>query len=588
MNDMRYFTLIFLLLSFSTFGQIAQWAAKFGGSGNDICTDMITDAAGNIYMVGLFKGSVDFDPGPGVLYLNEANSGAGDIYCVKLSRTGQLIWAKIVGGAKNYSAIEEMTPSITLDNSGNIYIAGHYQNTIDMDPGPATLYLPPPSETFSTGNFISKFTNNGTLVWSKVYGAAFGQHCSRRIKTDAAGNVYLGGYFIHEMVFPTATGTFTLTAAPSKFDIYVAKCDANGNFTYAFNVGDDANDDFLRDMDVSPNGNVVITGSFRGQVDFDPRTGYDLVLTSVSNRDDAFVAKYNGSTTECEWAKSFALAGNTFNEVGNSVAFDTSGNVISSGLFKDTIDFDPAPDSTFNLTSVGSSSIYFLKLGAAGNFIWANTIGAQSPNGVYSYSQKAYRISTDAADAIYVSGDYISHMDADPGPAVYSLNANGESYQVFNLKLDSSGEFEWAMSLGATTNKSATGRAISVNAFGETIVVGRYMGSVDFNPLGAPMVITSNDSASHDSFVMLLQQNSLSVKDNLQVGISAAPNPFTDLIEVTATANISSVELYDMSGRLVLRSVSPRINTGSLLSGVYLMNVTASDGLRNTIKIIKR
>lgn len=585
---MRYFTITLLLLSFSTFAQITQWAAKFGGSGNDICTDMVTDPAGNIYMVGIFKNSVDFDPGPGVLYLNEANPGAGDIYCVKLSRTGQLIWAKIVGGAKGYSSVEEMTPSIALDNNGSIYIAGHYQNTVDMDPGPATLYLPPPSQISSTGNFISKFTNNGNLVWSKAYGAAFGQHYSRRIKTDAAGNVYLGGYFMYEMVFPTETGSFTLTAAPSKFDIYVAKCDANGYFTYGFNVGDDAYDDFLRDMDVSPDGSVAITGSFRGLVDFDPRAGHDLVRTSVSNRDDAFVAKYNGSTTECEWVRSVALAGSIFNEMGHSVAFDTSGNVISSGLFKDTFDFDPAPESTFNLTSVGSSSIYFWKLGSAGNFIWANTIGAQSPDGVYSYSQKAYRISTDAANAIYITGDYISHMDADPGSAVYSLNANGGSSQVFNLKLDSSGQFEWAMSLGATTNKSATGRAITVNSFGETIVAGRYMGSVDFNPLGAPMVIVSADSASYDSFLMLIGQDTLSASENLRVAVSAAPNPFGDVIEVSAIATIISVKLYDMSGRLILQSASARINTSSLGSGVYLMNVTIGDGSSNTIKIIKR
>src|SRR5262249_20056918 len=57
----------------------------------------ITLASGQVYVAGDFTGTVDFDPGPGVS--NLTSSGGKDIFVWSLSSTGNLGWAKHMGGA---------------------------------------------------------------------------------------------------------------------------------------------------------------------------------------------------------------------------------------------------------------------------------------------------------------------------------------------------------------------------------------------------------------------------------------------------------------------------------------------------------
>ena len=72
-----------------------------------------------------------------------------------------------------------------------------------------------------------------------------------------------------------------------------------------------------------------------------------------------------------EWAKS---VGGSDNERGNSIAVDSTGNVYTTGYFEGTVDFDPGTGTT-NLTSKGDYDIFIQKVDAAGNFVWAKSMG---------------------------------------------------------------------------------------------------------------------------------------------------------------------------------------------------------------------
>ncbi len=69
-----------------------------------------------------------------------------------------------------------------------------------------------------------------------------------------------------------------------------------------------------------------------------------------------------------DWVKSFGIL------EGVSVSRDNSGNVIATGLFQGTVDFDPGP-GTYSLSSNGFYDFYIVKLDASGNLIWAKSIG---------------------------------------------------------------------------------------------------------------------------------------------------------------------------------------------------------------------
>ena len=70
----------------------------------------------------------------------------------------------------------------------------------------------------------------------------------------------------------------------------------------------------------------------------------------------------------------FAGLGGTGDEQGNAIAVDASGNVLATGLFDDTADFDPSA-GTSNLTTAGGFDIFVSKLNSAGNFVWARRLG---------------------------------------------------------------------------------------------------------------------------------------------------------------------------------------------------------------------
>ena len=95
------------------------------------------------------------------------------------------------------------------------------------------------------------------------------------IVVDSDGNVYVTGLFRGTDVdFDPLGGVHTpsskLTASNDKSDVFLAKYDSDGVYQWASNFGGDE-DDVGRGIAVDSDGNVYITGRFRGiDVDFDP------------------------------------------------------------------------------------------------------------------------------------------------------------------------------------------------------------------------------------------------------------------------------------------------------------------------------
>ncbi|MCP6756719.1 hypothetical protein NL533_34350, partial [Klebsiella pneumoniae] len=56
----------------------------------------------------------------------------------------------------------------------------------------------------------------------------------------------------------------------------------------------------------------------------------------------------------------------------NDLVIDPSGNVITTGYFSDTTDFDPGAGTT-NLTATSYEGIFVWKLDASGNLVWARS-----------------------------------------------------------------------------------------------------------------------------------------------------------------------------------------------------------------------
>ena len=381
------------------------WAKAMGGPGDDFGAGIAVDNAGNVYTTGNFKGTADFDPGPGTFDLTSA--GNNDIFVSKLDSAGNLVWAKAMGGTG-----DDFGVGIVVDNAGNVYITGSFSGTVDFDPGPGAFNLT------SAGNndiFVLKLDSAGNFVWAKAMGGT-DEDAGYGITLDSASNLYVTGWFSATADFDPGPGTFSLTSA-GDIDIFVSKLDSAGNFVWAKQMGGGGSG-----IAMDTAGNVCTTGSFYGTADFDPGPG-TFNLTSASQ--DIFVSKLD-SAGNFLWAKQ--MGGTTINDggQGNGIAVDGAGNIYTTGWFKGTADFDPGL-GTFNLTSAATVDIFVSKLDSAGNLVWAKAIGGLDLDW-------GAAIAVDDAGNVYTTGRFDYTADFDPGPGTFNLTEAG-GYDVFVSKL---------------------------------------------------------------------------------------------------------------------------------------------------------
>ncbi len=384
------------------------------------------------------------------------------------------LWAKQIGG-NGYDA----GYYITVDAIGNIYTAGTFDDTVDFDPGPNIFNL------FSSGGgdiFIYKSNAAGNFLWAKSMGGPDAEY-PNNIAIDGSGNIYTTGPFENTADFDPSSGTYNLTSAGSK-DIFISKLDSSGNFIWAKSMGGTGVDEsYFLNFDAL--GNVYTTGWFNDTADFNPDGSiYDLTSNGMT---DIFISKLNNNGNFI-WAKSI---GSTAGDYSNSIAIDDSGNIFTTGLFQNTVDFDPGM-GLYNLTSAGDNDLFISKLNSSGDFIWCKSIGASGADAGYS-------LTIDDSTNIVVIGDFQETIDFDPGSGISNLTSAG-NYDIFIAKFSNSGNFIWAKSIGGSASDSPYG--IATNATGNIFITGNYEGTADFDPSTALFEMTS--FGSKDFFITKL------------------------------------------------------------------------------------
>lgn len=97
------------------------------GTSDDVARSIKVDVSGDVYTMGSFNSTVDFDPGAGVFNLTSA--GSSDSFISKLDTDGNFVWAKQLGSTGN-----DEGQALALDVSGNVYSTGRFYETVDFDP----------------------------------------------------------------------------------------------------------------------------------------------------------------------------------------------------------------------------------------------------------------------------------------------------------------------------------------------------------------------------------------------------------------------------------------------------------------------
>ena len=261
------------------------WAKGAGATYSDKGNGIALDSSGNVYVTGVFQGTVSFGS-------NTLTSSGFKAFVAKLDNNGNWLWAKQAEAANN-----SFGSGIAVDGSANVYLIGTFGGTP------------------SWGIFAAKLDSDGNWLWAKNAGGAWGDG-GYGIAVDSSANVYVTGMFQGTVSF----GSIDLTS--SGLDIFVAKLDTNGNWLWAKNAGG-TGEDCGYSIALDGSANIYLTGYFEATATFG-----SAALTS-SGDFDIYVAKLDGAGNWL-WTEK---AGGTNQDIGWGIAVDSNANAYLTGHF---------------------------------------------------------------------------------------------------------------------------------------------------------------------------------------------------------------------------------------------------------------
>ncbi|GAB3171692.1 SBBP repeat-containing protein [Telluribacter humicola] len=361
------------VVKYNSNGEV-EWAKNGGGSGSDNGQAIAVDIQGNVYVTGRFQHSATF--GSTTIVSNGSNHIATvyDAFIVKYSSSGEVQWVQQIGGAGN-----DFGRSITVDESGNVYVTGNFDEKIVV--GATTLTSSDVSDIF-----IAKYNTNGEGQWvqkaTSIIGS-FGEiDQGNGIVVDKSGNVYVTGLFNGRAIFNTTTLTSSGLA-----DIFIAKYNQHGQLQWVQKAGGPQHDDG-GSIVTDKNGDVYLTGSFTDTATFGTH------VLSGTRWMDVFLTKYS-SNGEVLWAR---RGGGTGFDLGFSISADDNGYVYVTGTYSDVATF-----GTTTLTTGGlfDRDIFIMKYTSTGTFVWAEKAGATG--GI----DEGHGIAVDALGNMTVTGSFL-------------------------------------------------------------------------------------------------------------------------------------------------------------------------------------
>jgi hypothetical protein len=643
----RILILILILSGLITSGQNVQyaWSNTFGSQSNYTEANFIAvDLHGNVFTVGAFSGTSDFDHGPGTSTLSN-NTLAH--YIRKTDSTGAFLWVKQFGGNTTQNI-----RSIATDSKGNLFLSGFANAGIDLDPGQGNFVLNTPNN-----NFIIKLSADGDLMWSRIDSTKFSA-TYQSICIDKNDNLYASGYYMAGNDFDKGTATFTLVdPPPSEKYVFVTKLDPSGGHIWSEALCNQPPAFFISSLCADKNGNAFLSGSFGGTLSVDPGFA-NQQMTSAGNY-DAFLIRVD-SLGAFDWATYFGGGGE---DEGSSVICDPQGNVILVGGFTGSVDFDPGPNThALNAPSSG----FVVKLSASGDYQWANTCTSW-----ISSDQTDRKVTSDGLGNIFVSG-YVLGSWSFPSPSTITLASHGDR-DVAVAKYTQNGSIAWAGLIGgefidqpyaismgpggmlyvcgafsslyadldpdSTIVSASTGTAINsafIVAFAQPCASGLYFyvpDVVDFFCAGSSLEFTAvgglgtiewfwddSFSGTGNTYVtptLALGNHSVMArertdycsggtgfsdvipvgicaglkKNSVENAISVYPNPCTGVVKLRCAAQAREVQVYDAAGANIPLSICSGDDISVDLSlqarGIYLIVVLTDEGLVFSRRIIK-
>lgn len=294
---------------------------RYGGAGDDLLNALVT-SPGGIVVGGHYDGTPDYGLGP------QAAADGSDAFILALDANGTPVWGKAFGGP-----LDDDVYDLVYDPSGKLIATGRTSGTVDLGGGPLVA-------AGATDAYVAVFTAAGTFVRAQRWGGA-GTEEAAGVGVDATGNVYVTGYLFGSADF----GGGLLTSAQG--GAFVISTDPNGahRWSKALVGTDYSAPGFRKPIAVNGAGTVLLTGRYKGTIDFD---GGALTSKGLV---DTYLLELTSSGTHT-WSTSYGGVGD---DQGNGVALSADGWKAVAGGFSATSTFDGT-----DLTAAGATDAFVL------------------------------------------------------------------------------------------------------------------------------------------------------------------------------------------------------------------------------------
>lgn len=362
----------------------------WGGSEHDYCNDVFVTGGNYGLVTGSFRGTADFDPGPG--FDIRDIKGGSDVFVSYFNPSGNFVWTRTFGGTG-----QESGQAVTYESGEGVYVGGYFEGTVDFDPESGVYNK---TALGYVDAYLLKLDSTGHFEWVRTWGASGVELIVYDAALDDDGDVYVCGYFTGAIDFDPTAG-FDIRLSNGGYDCFVTKYNSDGVYSWTRTWGGSGYD-IAYSLDVASNDVVFIGGYYNDSVDFDPGSGSDV---RVSNgKQDCFITSFNSSAI-FQMAITF---GGPENEKLNEVNADALGRLHVAGNFQDTVDFDPDPGNTEIHTSNGGNDGFSAAFNTTlGTLAWVNTWGSVTDDVCTTISP--YSISN-----VFVAGSLSGACDLSP------------------------------------------------------------------------------------------------------------------------------------------------------------------------------
>ncbi|MBU1024134.1 hypothetical protein KKB99_07620, partial [bacterium] len=260
--------------------------------------------------------------------------------------------------------IRDNGEGLAVDGSGNVYVAGSFEGTVDFDPDMV-------GSDFHTSiggldAYLTKYNSAGDYLWTKTWGGLGIWDEGHGIGVYGT-SLYVTGHFEGTVDFDPGGGTANRTSNGGR-DVFLSRFDLDGNLLWVETWGGLGIWDEGHGIGTLSTGDVIISGIYSETVDFNPGVGNDPHTSNGD--DDVFISRFNPSGV-FQWAKTF---GGQYEEGVHGLTIDNLDRILITGYYMNVVDFDPGA-GTDSHTSNGFKDIYFSRFAPNGNFDLARTWG---------------------------------------------------------------------------------------------------------------------------------------------------------------------------------------------------------------------